>query len=108
VQDKRLAMQREDMAGRIQLETQNTELVGLATANARAEADAKAYGLGAMVAALGGAEPRALEALVAAGMDPGRLMAMAFRELADNAGKIGQLTVTPDLLREIVQQRQGS
>jgi hypothetical protein len=29
-------------------------------------------------------------------------MALAFRELADNANKIGQLNVSPDLLREIM------
>jgi hypothetical protein len=30
-------------------------------------------------------------------------MALAFRDLAENAGKIGQLNVSPDLLREMLQ-----
>jgi hypothetical protein len=30
------------------------------------------------------------------------MVAMAFRELAESAGKIGQLNVSPDLLRELL------
>ena len=44
-----------------------------------------------------------MQALASVGMAPGKLMALAFRDLADNAVKIGQLNVTPDLLREILQ-----
>ena len=35
------------------------------------------------------------------------MMAMAFRDLADNAGKIGQLNLSPDLLREIMDAKAG-
>ena len=35
-------------------------------------------------------------------------MALAFRDLAENAAKIGQLNVTPDLLREIMQPGAGT
>jgi hypothetical protein len=105
VQERRLQIQREEMSGRIGLEEQNKELVALATANARQEADAKAYGLGAMMKAFADADPRLLQALASVGMEPGQLMALAFRDLADNAAKIGQLNVTPDLLKEIMQPR---
>ena len=57
--------------------------------------------------AFAGADPRLLQALASVGMDPGRLMALAFRDLADNAAKIGQLNVTPDLLREIMRGREA-
>ena len=40
-------------------------------------------------------------------MQPGQLLALAFRDLADNATKIGQLNVTPDLLKEILTGRTG-
>jgi hypothetical protein len=103
VQERRLQIQREEMAGRIGLEEQNTALVALATANAREEADAKAYGLAAMMRSFADADPRVLQALASVGMEPGKLMALAFRDLADNATKIGQLNVTPDLLREMLQ-----
>jgi hypothetical protein len=37
--------------------------------------------------------------------EPSQLMAIAFRDLAGNAAKIGQLNVTPDLLREMLQRQ---
>ena len=103
VQERRLQIQREEMVGKTGLEEQNKALVALATANAREEADAKAYGLAAMMKAFGDADPKVLQALASVGMEPGQLMALAFRDLADNATKIGQLNVTPDLLREMMQ-----
>jgi hypothetical protein len=33
---------------------------------------------------------------------------MAFRDLADNAGKIGQLNITPDLLQSLLQSDAGA
>lgn len=107
VQERRLQMQREDMAGRIGLEEQNQALVALASANAREEAEAKAQGMSAMLQAFRDSDPRILQSLASVGMDGSRLMALAFRDLADNAAKIGQLNVTPDLLREIVQPQAG-
>jgi hypothetical protein len=107
VQERRIQIQREEMTGKIGLEEQNKALVALATANAREEADAKAYGLAAMMKSLSDADPKVLQALASVGMDPGQLMALAFRDLADNAAKIGQLNVTPDLLREIMQPQEG-
>ena len=103
VQTRRLQMQQEEMTGKIGLEEQNKALVILASANAREEADAQAYGLAAMMKSFGDADPKILQALASAGMSPGQLMALAFRDLADNATKIGQLNVTPDLLREMLQ-----
>ena len=102
VQERQLQIRREGMTGRIGLEEQNKSLVALASANAREEADAKAYALGAMVSSLATADPKLLQALAAVGMKPTQIMALAFRELADNAAKIGQLNVTPDLLREML------
>lgn len=105
IQEQRLALQRAEMEGRIGLEDQNRSLVALAAANAREEAAARADGVAAMMRSLADADPRILQAVVIAGMDPAGLMALAFRDLADNAGKIGQLTLTPDLLREVMQPR---
>ena len=106
VQERRLQIQREEMTGKIGLEEQNKALVALASVNSREEADAKAYGLAAMMRSFSGADPKVLQALASAGMDAGQLMAQAFRDLADNASKIGQLNVTPDLLREILRPQE--
>jgi hypothetical protein len=107
VQERRLAMRREEMTGKIELEEQNKAFVGLKAGNAREEADARAYGLNAMVAAFREADPKLLQALASVGMKPEQMMALAFRELAENAGKIGQLNVTPDLLREIIAPKEA-
>jgi hypothetical protein len=37
-------------------------------------------------------------------MDSGQLVALAFKELAENADKIGQLNVSPDLLNALLSQ----
>lgn len=102
VREHQRAMDQEDMAGRITLEERNRELVSLSTANTKEEADAKAYGIAAVMQAFAGSDAKVLQALATIGMDPGKLMALAFRDLADNASKIGQLNITPDLLREIM------
>ena len=44
-----------------------------------------------------------LQALASVGMQPGQLLALAFRDLAGNAEKTGQLNLSPDLLREIME-----
>ena len=41
-------------------------------------------------------------AVAAGGADPKLMIALAFRELAENAQKIGELNVTPDLLRTLI------
>ena len=46
--------------------------------------------------------PTLIEALASMDMKPDKLIAIAFKELATNANKIGQLNITPDLLQEIV------
>jgi regulator of protease activity HflC (stomatin/prohibitin superfamily) len=102
VQQKKREIREAEMATQIALEQQNRELVSLATANAREEADAKAYAIGAVMEALAQADPKVLQALTSVGMEPDRLVALAFRELAEGADKIGQLNVSPDLLRELL------
>jgi SPFH domain / Band 7 family len=103
VKERQLQIRREEMTGNIGPEEQDKALVALASDNSRQEADAKAYGLAAMMKAFGGADPKVLQALASVGMEPANLMALAFRDLADNAAKIGQLNVSPDLLREMLQ-----
>lgn len=104
VQQKKLEIRQAEMRGQIGLEEKRKELVALASENARQEADAKAYGLAAAMQAFAGVDPAILQSLASAGMEPGQLIAQAFRELAQSADKIGQLNVSPDLLRELLQQ----
>jgi regulator of protease activity HflC (stomatin/prohibitin superfamily) len=102
VQKKKLEIKEAEMAGKIGLEVKKKDLVVLSTANAREEADSKAYAIAAVMKALSGTDPKTLQVLTSVGMDSGKLVALAFKELAENADKIGQLNVSPDLLRELL------
>jgi len=102
VQQKKHEIREEEMAASISLEKKNKDLVALSTANAREEADTKAYALAAVMKALSQTDPKTLQALVSVGMDSGQLVALAFKELAESADKIGQLNISPELLRELL------
>jgi hypothetical protein len=56
--------------------------------------------------ALAKVDSRTLQALASVGMKPEQLIAVAFQELAGRADKIGQLNISPDLLRELMQKKQ--
>jgi len=105
VQEKRHQLEQSDMAAKVGLEDKRKQLVVLAAQNAKAEADARAYGISTTVQALGTVDARVLQALVSVGMKPEQLIAAAFQELAGNANKIGQLNISPDLLKELLQNR---
>jgi hypothetical protein len=105
VQEKRHQLERADLEARTGLEGKRKELVELAAANAKAEADARAYGISTTMQALSAADARILQALASTGMKPEQLIAFAFQELAGKADKIGQLNISPDLLRELLDRK---
>lgn len=102
VQEKKHIQQKEALEANIGLENRRKNLVALAAENAKAEADARAYGVSTTMKALGSADTKILQALATTGMKPEQLIAFAFQELASNAEKIGQLNISPDLLRELM------
>jgi regulator of protease activity HflC (stomatin/prohibitin superfamily) len=105
VQEKQHQIQQADMAAKVLLENKRKEHVALAAQNARIEADARAYGVSTTMEALGKADARVVQALASVGMKPEQLIAAAFQELAGKADKIGQLNISPDLLRELLQKK---
>lgn len=102
VEEKRRQMREAQMKAEIALEEQRAALVDERVANDRKDADAKAYDLTAMLAPLKNVDPRTLMALNAGSMDARQSIAMAFRELAENATKIKTLNISPDLLGELL------
>ncbi len=103
VQVKRQEMSEADLVFKIQQEQKNKDLVQLRSENARIESDAKAYAISAAMKAYQDVDPLILEILANNGMDSGKLIALAFQELAENADKIGQLNISPDLLQQLMQ-----
>jgi hypothetical protein len=104
VQEKQRVIAEENMGGKITLEEKNKELVELATDNARAEADARAYAVAATMAAVAQTDPKVLQVLGSMNMDPAQLIANAFRDLAENADKVGNLNVSPELLEQLMRR----
>ena len=102
VQEKQAQLERAVLESSIGLEDERKKLVVLAAENARSESDTRAYGIEATMKALGSADARVLQALSTSGMKPEQLIAFAFQELAGKAEKIGQLNISPDLLRELL------
>ena len=105
VQEKRREMRELEMATQVTLEQKKRELVALSVENNRQEADARAYALAAVLKPLASMNPQIVQSLASVGMDPSQLVAQAFRQLAENAEKIGELNISPDLLRELMKAR---
>jgi hypothetical protein len=104
VAQKRRHVRETEMAGAIAVEEQRATLVDHRAANEKKEADARGYALKSTVDALKDADWRTLLA-ASGGMDARSNIALAFRELAENAGKIGTLNITPDLLTTLLDDR---
>lgn len=102
VQEKQHVLEEEEMKFKIRLEEKNKDLVGLAVVNAKTEAEAKAYAIATAMKALQNVDPAVIQALAGSGMKPEQLIAAAFQNLAGRAEKIGQLNISPDLLRELL------
>lgn len=102
VQEKQQEIRKAELASQIELEAKRQDLVKLAAENARADADAKAYATAAMLKPIAALDPKVLQALASTSMEPRQLIAHAFRELSENAAKIGELNVSPDLLQTLL------
>jgi hypothetical protein len=90
------------MAGDIAVERQRADLIRQRSENERKDADTRAYALRATLEPVRDLDWRTLMALGASGADPKLMIALAFRELAENAAKIGEVNVSPDLLKSLL------
>lgn len=104
LQDQRQQVQMDELAGKVELERRGSELVELEATNRRQEADVQAYRLKAITKALEGLDPRALQTLVLGQASPETLVALGFQNIADNAAKIGEVNIAPDLLRQLARK----
>jgi hypothetical protein len=70
--------------------------------NDQKAADAQAYALEATPKPVRTLDWKTLQALSSSGGDASVMIGLAFRELAENASKIGELNISPDLLRTLL------
>ena len=99
---KKLLIEKQEMLGKIELEKKNKEYTELEAENARIKADQEAYAVEGIVRAYNNLNVALVEACAMAQTDPATLMAKAFMNIGENAGKIENFNITPDLLKTIV------
>ena len=100
VQEKQRHMREAQVSADIAVEEKKSTLVERRAENERHEADARAYALQATLEPVRNVDWKTLMA-VGGAADPKLMIALAFRELAENANKIGELNITPDLLKSL-------
>lgn len=89
----------------VSIERQRETLVNLKVENERKEAEIKAMLIEANLKPYKEMDWRTVQAMFGSG-DAKQNIAMAFRSLADNVGKIGNLNITPDLLEGLLGEKQ--
>jgi hypothetical protein len=102
VRAKKNELRSAEMEADITLEERRKSLVSGQAENTRTLAEAEAHRVAAVMKALETADPRIVQALAAAGMQPGQLIAQAFGGIAERAEKIGSLNVSPELLQTLM------
>jgi hypothetical protein len=102
VRRRKNELRQAEMEADITLEDRRKAWVATNANNTRTVAEAEAFRVGSVMAALEKADPRVVQALAAVGMQPGQLIAQAFGGIAERAERIGQLNVSPELLRALL------
>ncbi len=87
----------------IAVENERKALIGLQTDNKNQEADSEAYRLEKILSQYQNIDWKTIMAITGNNDASGNI-ALAFRELAQNAEKIGTLNITPELLQNLTQQ----
>ena len=99
---KRFQIDNQSITAKIELEKKNKELTTLQAENAKMKADQEAYAVEGIVRAYNNLNVALVEACAMAQTDPGTLMARAFMNIGENAGKIENFNISPDLLQTIM------
>ncbi|MFA6317333.1 MAG: SPFH domain-containing protein [Elusimicrobiota bacterium] len=108
VEEKKRAIRERKMAADIAVEDARAALVERQAVNDRKSADGRAYALEATLKPLRDMDWKVLLAASSGKLDPGLLIASAFGGLAENAGKIGELNISPDLLTALMKGGRGA
>lgn len=103
VEEKKRQIRETQVAADIAVEQQRTALIERRVENERKEADSRAYALEAALKPVRDLDWRTLMTLAPNGGDPKVIIGMAFRDLAENAQKIGELNISPDLLTSLTE-----
>lgn len=96
------ALRAEQMSSDVELEESRKAFVAGQASNSRTLAEAEAHRVSSVMTALSQADPKIVQALAAVGMQPAQLIAQAFGGIAENAERIGQFNMAPELLQALM------
>jgi hypothetical protein len=102
VEEKKRKIRETQMAAEIAIEEQRALLIDQRVENDRKDTDSRAYALETTLAPVRDIDWKTLMALSSSSGDSKLMISLAFRELAENAQKIGKLNITPDLLNSLL------
>jgi hypothetical protein len=102
VRQKKNELRKAEMESDIAVEDRRQEFVKLNADNTRTMAEAETHRFTAVMQTLQSVDPRIVQALASIGMQPSQLIAQAFGGIAENAERIGQFNMTPDLLQSLM------
>ena len=102
VEEKKRQIRETQMAAEIAVEEQRAHLIDRRVANERKDANSRAYTLTQTLKPVRDLNWKTLMMLGGKNADPKAMVALAFQEMAENAQKIGELNMSPDLLRSLV------
>lgn len=102
VEEKKRQIRETQMAAEIAVEEQRAQLIDRRVANERKDADSRAYTLTQTLKPVRDLPWKTLMMLGGKNADPKAMVALAFQEMAENAQKIGELNMSPDLLRSLI------
>jgi major membrane immunogen (membrane-anchored lipoprotein) len=106
IEQKKRQVRESQMAAEIAVEQQRTTLVAAKVDNEQKESESRAAALKAILEPIKSVDWRTLVA-VSSGIDSRTMISLAFQQLAENAGKIGELNVSPDLLNTLLRPARG-
>ncbi|TFG73326.1 MAG: SPFH domain-containing protein [Anaerolineales bacterium] len=106
IETKEQQVRETQLAGKIKLESERKNLVAAQAENERTMAEAESYKVEMALKPLKALDEAVLQVLAMQSPDARLTTAMAFKHLAENASKIGQLNITPDLLQTLMQSNE--
>jgi regulator of protease activity HflC (stomatin/prohibitin superfamily) len=102
VEEKKRQIRETQMAAEIAVEEQRSLLIDRRVENEHKDADSRAYALTETLKPLRDLDWKTLMMLGGHNADPKSMIALAFQNMAENAEKIGELNVSPDLLKSLI------
>ena len=106
-QENKRKLREMEMEADIAVEDQKKQLIDMQVDNQRKEADSQKYMLESTLEPYKKMDWKTLMAINKDGLNPKLNVAVAFRELAENAEKIGTLNITPDLMESMIQEQRN-